>query len=72
MKLVSRIQFCAFIGLVYIALGDRVLPENYGTHSTRIRADINQYLLGMFPEDRLEVFCLTLSSLSSGNIPKRY
>lgn len=54
MKLVSRIQFCAFIGLVYIALGDRVLPENYGTHSTRIRADINQYLLGMFPEDRLD------------------
>ncbi len=54
MKLVSRIQFCAFIGLVYIALGDRILPENYGTHSTRIRADINQYLLGMFPEDRLD------------------
>ena len=53
MKLASRIKFCAFVGLVYIALGDRVLPQNYGNYSMQIRADVNQYLLGLFPTDEL-------------------
>ena len=53
MKLAAKIQFCVFIGLFYVTLGDRVLPENYGNHSTQIRADVNQYLLGLFPTDKL-------------------
>jgi hypothetical protein len=44
------ITIFAILGLLFITVGDRVLPEPLSTASVKTRTNINQYLIGLFPD----------------------
>ena len=54
MKLSSQIKVCLIVSVAYIAFGDLFLPRPYGNNSQQIKADMNQYLLGLFPSEKLK------------------
>jgi hypothetical protein len=54
MKLVGFIKFCLAFSLIYVSVGDTFLPQPYKANSKKVRADINEYLIGLFPEPKLD------------------
>jgi hypothetical protein len=53
-SLFSFIQFCTLAALIYIALGDVFLPHPYNINSKEVRSNINEYLIGLFPAQKLD------------------
>jgi hypothetical protein len=49
----SFIQFCTFAALIYITLGDAFLPHPYNISSKEVRSNINEYLISLFPNHKL-------------------
>ncbi len=52
MKKLIKLSLAA--SLAYVTLGDSVLPETYGSKSQEVRGNINQYLVSLFPDNKLE------------------
>jgi hypothetical protein len=50
----SFIQFCTLAALIYITLGDAFLPHPYNINSKEVRSNINEYLIGLFPAQKLD------------------
>jgi hypothetical protein len=46
----STVTLILVVGLIYIALGDTLLPAPFGTPSAQLRNRINQALIGAFPD----------------------
>ncbi|MDJ0680403.1 MAG: hypothetical protein QNJ18_11125 [Xenococcaceae cyanobacterium MO_167.B52] len=42
------------ISLIYVTLGDKVLPQAYGNKSQEVSSNINEYLISLFPDNELE------------------
>ncbi len=38
------------LGMLFIGIGDSILPQPLSDYSRNIRKSINNYLLGLFPE----------------------
>ncbi len=47
-----NVPLLLLLSLLYIAIGDRILPQPIGTFSTQARTAINQALTGSFPSWR--------------------
>ncbi|MGQ4646758.1 hypothetical protein [Lyngbya aestuarii] len=46
----TTVTMLLFLALLFILIGDRLLPEPLGTVSQNTRTSINQFLIGLFPE----------------------
>ncbi|AFY77257.1 MAG: hypothetical protein IGR93_22060 [Hydrococcus sp. C42_A2020_068] len=40
------------LGLLFVAVGDRILPQPLNDASRNVRTSINQMMLGLFPKSR--------------------
>jgi hypothetical protein len=49
-KIKAFIQLCLTFSLIYVTVGDLFLPQPYNDNSKKVRQDINQFLVGLFPE----------------------
>ena len=54
MTIKGLIKLGLAISLIYITAGDKVLPQAYGDKSLEVRSNINEYLISLFPENKLE------------------
>ncbi len=71
MKIKGFLQLCLTMSIVYVTLGDRFLPQPYGNRSQEVRSNINQFLIGLFPDNELETLKsrkFTIESLSRGKL----
>ena len=71
MKIKGFIKLGVTLSLMYLTLGDTVLPQAYGNKSQEIRGDINRYLISLFPDNELETLKrrqFTMESLERGNL----
>ncbi len=42
------------ISLMYVTVGDKILPQAYANKSQEVRNNINEYLIGLFPDNKFE------------------
>jgi hypothetical protein len=52
MRLKSIFTAIALLSLLFIAIGDRLLPKPLSTASLQTRTTLNNYLMGLFPQKR--------------------
>lgn len=50
MKIKNLITLCLILSLIYVTVGDRLLPPPYNAKSSQIRQDINQFFIDLFPK----------------------
>lgn len=50
MKIKNLITLCLILFLIYVTVGDILLPSPYNAKSKQIRQDINQLFIGLFPK----------------------
>lgn len=48
----TAITIGTILALLFITVGDRVLPEPLASASTNTRTNINQFLVGLFPDGK--------------------
>lgn len=56
MKFSAIIKLCLILSVVYISLGDALLPQPYSHKSTQVKENINEFLVGLFPDGDLTKF----------------
>ena len=44
--------FFLFAGLLFIGMGDNFLPQPLNNISSNTRSNINQFLMGLFPDEK--------------------
>ncbi len=54
MTIKGLIKLSFAISLIYITAGDKMLPQVYGNKSLEVRSNINEYLISLFPNNKLE------------------
>ncbi len=53
MKFPDLLKLCLVLSVVYISLGDIFLPQPYSHQSKQVKQNINEFLVGLFPEGDL-------------------
>ncbi len=48
----TLIGIATFLFLLFVFVGDRILPEPMKSASTRTRTQLNNFVLGLFPSDK--------------------
>jgi hypothetical protein len=54
MRFKSLLTVVLILGLGFISLGDRFLPQPWSNYSRNTRIQIDKYLIGLFPKKDLE------------------
>lgn len=54
MKLFPFIKLCVFASIVYITLGDAFLPQPHSANSKIVRNNINEYIAGLLPTQKID------------------
>ena len=62
-KLPELLKLCLVLSLFYVTLGDLLLPYPYSQMSTQIKLNINEFLVGLFPEGNLNKLKRTQTTL---------
>ncbi len=65
MKLLGLLKLCLVLSVLYITLGDFFLPQPYSNNSKQTRENINEFLVGLFPEGDLTKLKKTQTTLDS-------
>ncbi len=65
MKFSALLKLCLVLSVVYISLGDALLPQPYSHNSTQLKQNINEYLVGLFPEGDFTKLRRTQTTLDS-------
>ena len=48
----SAITYLLLLFLLFVALGDRILPKPLSTASVQARTSLNNFFIGLFPQSR--------------------
>ena len=65
MKFSALLKLCVVLSVVYITLGDVFLPQPYSHNSKQIKHDINEYLVGLFPDGEFTKLRRTQTTMDS-------
>ncbi len=65
MKLSGLLKLCLVLSVLYITLGDFLLPQPYSHNSKQVRENINEFLVGLFPEGELTKLKRTQTTMES-------
>ncbi|HHP7231583.1 MAG TPA: hypothetical protein ACFCUY_12090 [Xenococcaceae cyanobacterium] len=71
MNIKGLMQLCLTMSIIYVTVGDSLLPQPYSNKSQALRSEINQFLIGLFPNQELETLrreSFTVEGLERGNL----
>ncbi|MGK7895718.1 MAG: hypothetical protein AB4372_19410 [Xenococcus sp. (in: cyanobacteria)] len=65
MKFSALLKLCLILSVVYISLGDALLPQPYSHKSKQVKQNINEYLVGLFPDGEFTKLRRTQTTMDS-------
>lgn len=65
MKFSALLKLCLVLSVVYITLGDTLLPQPYSHKSQQLKQNINEFLVGLFPNGEFTKLRRTQTTMDS-------
>ena len=65
MKLGNLFKLCLLLSVFYISLGEVFLPQPYSHNSKQLKENINEFLVGLFPDGNLTKLKRTQTTMDS-------